>query len=205
MLLDGNTKATSICEANLHTLPATQPQHLEEALSVYNLAQERPDELVAVGLLTHGALREFRDLRPTGGFPNLEALAVQDSHIGLAEFGSIFAQHAGQAPRLRILAISTDTADYLSNDGRWQRFRDVPPSVTQLFLEFDSCCLDDVQVECGATGPRFLSLVCPHLAPSTTCHVLTGPGRYSMHAHMASVMRGEPAEGKFASRQGSKS
>ena len=182
--------------------PSAQAQPLfSQPFTISDLAQDRPDELVAVGMLDW---RTFRDLRPAGGFPNLEALAVQDSEVGLDEFGSIFAQCTGQAPLLRILAISTDTAEYITNDDRWQRFGDVPPSVTQLFLEFDSCYLDDVLVTYGATGPPFLGLVCPHLSPSTTCHVMQS-GQHSMHAFMASVMRGEPAEGKFVSRQGSKS
>jgi hypothetical protein len=190
---------------------------VEPHFQFWDLAQNRPDEFVVIARLGYDNFPRFRALRPHGGFPNLEVLVIEESAISLNDFQSLFVHFAEQTPRLKTLAISTDSAGYRSSGIEWEAsFRELSPSVTQLFLEFDSCSIDDERIQLGNSGQiqaaaaanKYLDLICPNLAPCATCHIHTCPfagyREKTMYPQIKDVVKGVPTAGVFVSRQGSR-
>ena len=62
---------------------------------------------------------------------------TKQSALDVGKLRSLFADVTEQTPRVRRLVIGTDSADYDAHD--WAVFGEVPPTLTELFLEFDIC------------------------------------------------------------------
>jgi hypothetical protein len=108
---------------------------------------------------------------------------MTDSEFGHSEFGELFAHMSKLAPQLATLVISTDSASY--DDAEWSIFRELPRSVKNLYLEFDSC--DDSDE--NAIGEEVLDLICEHISSDVLCHVLR-PDDDCISAHYVTLIKG---------------
>ena len=105
------------------------------------------------------------------GFPLLETLGLMHSELGHDDFRHLFFKIRTTMPKLRALAVSTDTVDY-EPEG-WDVFAALPPTVRDVYLEFD-CCLDLLTRDSTKTADRIAAV----LPKSATVHVL----RHDAHA-----------------------
>ena len=109
---------------------------------------------------------------------------MTDSEFGHSEFGELFAHMSKLAPQLATLVISTDSASY--DDAEWSIFRELPRSVKNLYLEFDSCEDSDE----NAIGEEVLDLICEHISSDVLCHVLRPGGGSSISAYYLTLIKG---------------
>ena len=110
----------------------------EPSFDIFKLLKSKPTEIVNLGFLIHEQYTRFRELLLSAhGCPNLESFAMMDSKIDRAKFGELFTYMSKLAPQLATLVITTDSVMY--DDADWSIFRELPGSVKNLYLEFDSC------------------------------------------------------------------
>jgi ribosomal-protein-serine acetyltransferase len=136
----------------------------EPSFDIFKLLKSKPTEIVNLGFLIHEQYTRFRELLlPAHGCPNLQSFAMMDSEIDRAKFGELFTYMSKLAPQLATLVITTDSVMY--DDADWSIFRELPRSVKNLYLEFDSCggalISDDV-----------LDMICEHIPSDVSCHIV---------------------------------
>jgi hypothetical protein len=92
-----------------------------------------------------------------------------DSEIGRAKFGKVFTYMNKLAPQLATLVIATDSVIY--DDANWSVFRELPRSVKNLYLEFDSCGHHDDHHEL-ISDDVLDTVICEHIPLDVSCPVV---------------------------------
>ena len=96
---------------------------------------EAHDDLVTLAVCTYEDQRILRDF--PGGFPRLETLGYMDSGMSHDLFRHLFFKIRTTMPKLKALAVSTDSVDY-DADG-WDVFAAVPETIKDVYLQFEAC------------------------------------------------------------------
>ena len=98
---------------------------------------EAHDELVTLAICPYQVEDRFILLNFSGGFPRLETLGYTQSEIGHDQFRRLFSKIRTTMPKLKALAVSTDSVDY-DADG-WDVFAAVPETIKDVYLQFEAC------------------------------------------------------------------
>ena len=131
---------------------------------------EAHDDLVTLAVCTYEDQRILRDF--PGGFPRLETLGYMDSGMSHDLFRHLFFKIRTTMPKLKALAVSTDTVDY-DADG-WDVFAAVPETIRDVYLEFD-CCLDALTRNSIQTADHIAKFLPPLPVRTFDPNIVLGP------------------------------
>ena len=116
--------------------------------------------------LDYDTCRLFLALPQTpNSFPQLEVFGYIESRMEREALSELFRHCAVMMPCLSHLLIDTDSSTF--DAATWRVFRELPPTITDVFLGIDACDFGDAAVD----ESNVLSRIQQHLREHVTCHV----------------------------------